>query len=272
MKISYRTHEVLRFIKDKYIDIINLLPQDLDRYKSVKEPVIDPIWEMFSTSFGSDIKYLTQPFFEALLFAMPKIMDSGMWKDALSMKCSGTVIHGAATYCYDIKPIGNNKIKIFLFFFRDSEQNGHPVLQYFFWKDESIPRLVAWISSDPDILSGESPEDHNVVQRVANDAFKSILSIIAFLQYADVQTKYLQGGKKIDDISCKYVNDTDSLVKIIDCTWITNLVKSEGFNVRGHLRLQPKKKNGKWTKQIIWIEEFKKHGYTRKAGILNKVA
>jgi hypothetical protein len=34
--------------------------------------------------------------------------------------------------------------------------------------------------------------------------------------------------------------------------------------------MQPKKKDGKWTKELIWIDEFEKKGYKREAKILNK--
>lgn len=37
---------------------------------------------------------------------------------------------------------------------------------------------------------------------------------------------------------------------------------------RGHWRLQPFKKDGEWTYKMIWINDFEKQGYTRKAGIL----
>jgi hypothetical protein len=37
--------------------------------------------------------------------------------------------------------------------------------------------------------------------------------------------------------------------------------------VSGHFRLQPKKSNGEWTKELIWIDEFGKTGYTSNAKI-----
>lgn len=56
----------------------------------------------------------------------------------------------------------------------------------------------------------------------------------------------------------------------MDSKWFTNLVKSDGFKVRGHFRFQPKKKDGVWTKELIWINEFEKSGYNREAGVLKQ--
>jgi len=51
----------------------------------------------------------------------------------------------------------------------------------------------------------------------------------------------------------------------LDSKWFTTLVKSDAFHVRGHFRLQPKKKDGEWTKELIWINDFQKEGYTAPA-------
>ena len=61
-------------------------------------------------------------------------------------------------------------------------------------------------------------------------------------------------------------------IQILNSTWFTTLVKSDNFKVRGHFRLQPKKKGGEWTKEIIWVNEFVKSGYTAPAKKLtNKI-
>lgn len=94
--------------------------------------------------------------------------------------------------------------------------------------------------------------------------------MVLFIKYAKVEIKYLPAGQKVKGIDCKYVNDTKEDIRLLDSTWFTTLVKSDAFKVRGHFRLQPKKKDGEWTKELIWISDFEKHGYTRKAGILKE--
>ena len=91
----------------------------------------------------------------------------------------------------------------------------------------------------------------------------------AFKSYANVETKILQPHQRPREILCSYRNNTDFPVTFLDSKWFTNLVKSEGFNVRGHFRLQPKKKDGKWTRELIWINEYHKTGYTAPARMLS---
>jgi hypothetical protein len=55
----------------------------------------------------------------------------------------------------------------------------------------------------------------------------------------------------------------------LDSTWFTTIVRSEGFKVGGHFRMQPFGKNLS-DRKLIWISPFDKNGYTRKAKILSK--
>jgi hypothetical protein len=52
----------------------------------------------------------------------------------------------------------------------------------------------------------------------------------------------------------------------MDSTWFTQLVISNAFNVRGHFRLQPCGPELK-ERKLIWIQDFQKSGYTRKAKV-----
>ena len=91
-----------------------------------------------------------------------------------------------------------------------------------------------------------------------------ILSMHILIKYAPIETKVVGANKRVKDFNCKYVNDTDSGITILDSTWFTTLVKSEGFKVRGHFRLQPYGPGMK-EKRLIWIKDFEKTGYTREA-------
>lgn len=90
---------------------------------------------------------------------------------------------------------------------------------------------------------------------------KVLLSILNFIKYADIEIKVLPSNKKIKEFNCKYINDTSSNIKILNSTWFTTLIQTDSFKVSGHFRLQPKKKNGEWIKELIWIEEYEKSGY-----------
>lgn len=59
-------------------------------------------------------------------------------------------------------------------------------------------------------------------------------------------------------------NDTNLPVTIINSCWNITSIRTEGFDVRGHFRLQPCGPGLSDTK-MIFIQPFKKEGYVRKA-------
>ena len=68
------------------------------------------------------------------------------------------------------------------------------------------------------------------------------------------------GTKKQPDA---LVNDVNVPVTIVNSNWNITSIRTEGFNVKGHFRLQPYPSENK-TKMIL-IQPFKKHGYIRRA-------
>jgi hypothetical protein len=100
--------------------------------------------------------------------------------------------------------------------------------------------------------------------------FIRICTICLFKKYAPTEERFLIKNSGNTFFNCKYVNNTNKNLKVLDSLWFTTLIQSEGFNVRGHFRLQPKKHEGKWTRELIWIDEFQKKGYVRLAGKLTQ--
>lgn len=99
-----------------------------------------------------------------------------------------------------------------------------------------------------------------------------LINALTIYYFAEIETKIVGGKeqKKAVVANEKVLNETGVPVKIVDCRWFTNIIRTDGFAVRGHFRLQPKKKDGEWTRELIWINDFEKHGYTSKARILNQ--
>lgn len=93
----------------------------------------------------------------------------------------------------------------------------------------------------------------------------TILIYELFRRYANIQTVFSLPNKKVSlpGSGDTLLVDSNTRVEYVDCTWFTTIVRSEGFRVRGHFRLQPYPKEG--VKRLIYIDEFQKHGYTRKA-------
>lgn len=65
-------------------------------------------------------------------------------------------------------------------------------------------------------------------------------------------------------------NMTEFPINYRTSTWFTTICRDEEFGVSGHFRLQPKKINGEWTKELIYIQPYVKHGYHRTADILKE--
>jgi len=100
-------------------------------------------------------------------------------------------------------------------------------------------------------------------------AMADVSLVYAFLNHAEVQTKVVAGQSRVKEVSGKVINDTNINLTTLDCTWFTNIVREEGFKVRGHFRLQPVGE-GRMERKLIYIKDFEKSGYTRKAKIENE--
>jgi len=102
---------------------------------------------------------------------------------------------------------------------------------------------------------------------VTKEVVSHIVAIELFINYADVETKILEPSRQIwDGPRAIYNNKSKVPITVVDSSWYTNLVSSGAFKVRGHFRLQPHG-HGLKKRKLIWINDFEKEGYTRKAKI-----
>jgi hypothetical protein len=124
--------------------------------------------------------------------------------------------------------------------------------------------LNAWVSNKFD---GHFENNAESIKGWIMNYVSTVFAISMFKKYADVETKVIDGQSKLKDNKDKFINDLKLPITYLDSKWFTNIVRSDGFMVSGHFRLQPKKSNGEWTKELIWIEEFEKTGYTSNAKI-----
>jgi hypothetical protein len=99
----------------------------------------------------------------------------------------------------------------------------------------------------------ENPEKHNFV-----------VQLLAYLYYGEITKKELPPKTEIKlSTFSKIVNHTKIHLTFVDSLW-KQRISTDGFKVRGHFRLQPIGE-ARLNKKLIWIEEFKKEGYNRKA-------
>lgn len=94
--------------------------------------------------------------------------------------------------------------------------------------------------------------------------FSFLVTFICFIKHVELETKVIQPQKKDFHIGTKYVNETKKKIEVLDSTWFTTIVRSEGFDVRGHFRFQVSGK-GRSERKLVWVNGFEKTGYTRKA-------
>ena len=105
------------------------------------------------------------------------------------------------------------------------------------------------------------------IEQCSNNMFY-LLDVSLFLKYADVEVINIYGNqrKTLPDKSDVFENKSGVRVQYIDSRWVREIIRTEGFKVRGHFRLQPiKDEDGEWVRKLIYIKEFEKHGYHRRA-------
>ena len=99
------------------------------------------------------------------------------------------------------------------------------------------------------------------------DYIAMVLDYLCLRQWAEVQ---LRKGSTLAKKEIKKNNKTQTVsvpgleYYQFDSKWYTEISNDESFQVSGHFRLQP---YGDGTKRLIWINEFTKNGYHRKATI-----
>jgi len=257
MKINYRTCPILKRLEDKDLGSLKFPQELLD-----DQPFLDTIYEVFeenATDFARNIDYITAPFMKAVITAMPKF--ASLFKNTEELNpleildilnqpsLTGTLINHDEIHLYKITQ--------------------ERTILYEFWYDRDHGRILLICYYD----SAHIEHSHTIVYE---DYLRSpvyhmtqllrVEFIQLFKKYAQVEVKYLPPKLKPKDAIHKNTNSTNCGVTILNSKWFTTLVKSDAFKVSGHFRLQPKKDaSGEWTKELIWINEFIKTGYTSPA-------
>lgn len=112
----------------------------------------------------------------------------------------------------------------------------------------------------------EDVNPHHVLRMYCYSScdIRSILSIEAFMRVCYTETVQVNNDhKKQSSITNNEIKDFP-LIRL-DSTWYTSIIRTEKFQVRSHIRMQPKKINGRWVKEPVQIPSYVKNGYTRKA-------
>lgn len=138
-------------------------------------------------------------------------------------------------------------------------------------KEMAEPYLFALWHASPNAsytYSTPTSEDYTMT---AEDWFTFVYRMLLFLRYCKLETKTIAAGARGSHGQEKYVNETKSDVEILDSTWFTTTIRTEGFWVGadegGFLRWQ-RVGPGRSVEKLIWVEAFEKESYSRQAKML----
>lgn len=209
--------------------------------------------------FSNKIQYISQPFYEAYLKGKHKL--AGIF-DQMELEESGTFIWQAGSFThtnfYYLKTHGTG----------DNWNAEYMFVQFSKHAKNDFKSVDVCVTTNKDSDKTFIWKGHYDKGFDHTHYFAFLVSFICFIKHVELETKVIQPQKKDWHIGTKYVNETKSKIEVLDSSWFTTIVRSEGFNVRGHFRFQPCGK-GLTDRKLIWISDFEKEGYTRKAKILN---
>ena len=138
----------------------------------------------------------------------------------------------------------------------------------------SIPTYYICVSPK-DKIKGEGhqldcmilPLLDNCMEANLRDYIDMVLDYLCLRQWAEVQLGKVSSTVKKEikkNKKTQVITEPGLDYYLFDSKWYTEICNDECFRVSGHFRLQP---YGDGTRRLIWINEYTKNGYHRKATI-----
>lgn len=201
---------------------------------------LDNLYHSFS------VNYISEQFYEAAKANYQKLIERidniGFYK-ALG-QCAGYLVYGGYCYTYSIT---ENCVYCSV-----NARKGDDTDRTFFSTSQT----------------GFSDYLNSVENR--DDLFIALLhglALLVLLKNGRVETVLAASNtkRKIPEVeNGVLMNSTPFPIRYIDSSWLKTIIRTEGFLVRGHFRLQPHG-IGRSERKLIYIQPFKKHGYVRRA-------
>lgn len=95
------------------------------------------------------------------------------------------------------------------------------------------------------------------------DIAKEFARLMIFVELSEPEINILKPKQKVGNKSRNFYNNTKLPFTVVDTSWNKVSIRTEGFEVRGHLRVQACGKEYK-DRKLVWIEGYEKEGYTRR--------
>lgn len=104
------------------------------------------------------------------------------------------------------------------------------------------------------------------IERISDlEKSKFVIQLLTYLIFGDITEVFLKPKMNVRSGFTRIINNTKLNITYCDTLW-KQRINIDGFKVRGHFRLQPIGE-GRKQRKLIWIEEYEKHGYNRKATV-----
>lgn len=224
---------------------------------SVKLDIAPPLQEIMEITTDPKFKdstgiyYLSKPFIQAFEKAVPKIQQTTDWY--VTDTCAGIMMTDSVTVFYLANP--------------NTDRAEDAVSFMFFIGDRT--RIVGVGSEKESKFGGFFPSKENPFindLKELGGKINYMKLLLYFIKNCEVETKVVNPKEKYRTATDKHYNETKTPFTILDCNWFTTLIRETGFKVTGHYRWQPYGAGMKFRK-LIWIDEFDKEGYVRRAKI-----
>ena len=247
MRIHEENYPILGYLKDPDKGICLKIPfeEQAKAWKYFDDFFQDP--HDTCPMFSSHIDIVSMPFLHAARVNREKILTLETMREILKEPIYGTLIVGHYIHLY--------------YFLWDNGNVGHKCLTCFGEHLVSINTGIGSYLVNRD-YKGQLGID---LEPQSYDYFPLYFHL--FKKYAEVETVDALSMKKVKAPDGeKVLNESSFDMTYTDCSWFRNIVRREGFMVRGHFKLQACKNEKKeWTHKLIYIEPYQKHGYTRTA-------
>ena len=193
--------------------------------------------------------YRTNPFTEAINTAMPKIMKDNKQLNEIPNDC-GVIFTDKGFAIYITNPTPELKLVCYGFV-REA------LTTYGYLTNENTFAGIA-----ADLKDGVPFNNTSHLGRFLN----SVLVTLYFIHNCEIEKKIIKPKEKYREGGNKHYNESKSDIIMLDCKWFTEMIRDSPFHVNGHYRWQVHGEK-KTKRKLIWISDFEKHGYHRKATI-----
>ena len=192
--------------------------------------------------------YFTNTFKDAIRTAIPKITEKNKHINEIPTDC-GMIFTDKGFTIYLSNPT-DKRLKLLCFGFTKDTLTTYGIID----NDGNFGGLAC------NLRNGELYNDIDEL----NEYLNTTLISLYFIHNCDTEQKIVKPNEKHRENGNKHFNESKSDIIFLDCSWFTELIRDAPFHVKGHLRWQVHgEKNRK--RKLIWINEFEKSGYQRRA-------